>query len=181
VRFVPVDIEGACLIELEPREDERGLFARIWCRKEFEAHGLEPALAQCSISRNPRAGTLRGLHFQRAPYAEAKLVRCVGGAIFDVIVDLRPESPTYTGWIGATLDAENGSALYVPKGCAHGFQTLQDQTDVLYLISEPYAPEASTGVRWDDPVFGIRWPEAKVRTISDRDRTWPVYHPTRDT
>ncbi len=175
MRFVPVGLGGAYLIELEPHEDERGSFARIWCRDELAEQGLDPELAQCSVSRNPRAGTLRGMHFQRKPHEETKMVRCVSGAAFDVIVDLRPESPTRGRWFGATLDSERGSAMYVPKGFAHGFQTLVDDTDVLYLISHPYIPAAGTGVRWDDGALGIDWPEVPIRTISDRDRSWPDF------
>lgn len=177
MKFTPVGLEGAYLLELERYEDERGFFARAWCRDEFAEHGLEPVLAQCSISRNAVAGTLRGLHFQTGPYEEAKLVRCTAGAIYDVIVDLRPDSPTHTEWFGARLDAERGAALYVPKGFAHGFQTLLDGADVLYMISEPYEPAAATGVPFDDPAFGVAWP-AEVRTISERDRTWPAYSVT---
>jgi dTDP-4-dehydrorhamnose 3,5-epimerase len=170
-----VGVAGAYLVELEPKEDDRGFFARIWCRDEFAELRLNPEVAQVSISRNPRAGTLRGLHFQRAPHEEAKLVRCSRGAIFDVVVDLRPDSPTRGAWFGAELDEERGAALYVPEGCAHGFQTLVDDTDVLYLISYPYVPEAAAGVRWDDPVFAIGWPETPARTISQRDRSWPDF------
>jgi dTDP-4-dehydrorhamnose 3,5-epimerase len=179
MRFVPVPIEGAYLIELELHEDKRGFFARVWCRDELAEHGLDRELAQCSISRNPRAGTLRGMHFQRPPDEETKIVRCMSGAIFDVIVDLRPASPTYTSWFGAEIDSARGNAMYVPKGCAHGFQTLIDDTDVLYLISHPYAMETASGVRWDDPAFGIRWPDAGVRTISERDQAWRSYYPAR--
>jgi len=168
------------VLELERHEDERGFFARAWCRDEFADHGLVPELTQCSISRNSRAGTLRGMHFQRPPHEEAKLVRCTTGAIFDVIVDLRPDSLTYTEWVGVELDAERGNALYVPKGFAHGFQTLVDRTDVLYMISDPYVPEAASGVRWDDPAFAIEWPYKNMRTISDRDRSWPDHQPTVD-
>ena len=173
MRFVATELPDAFVLELERHEDERGFFARAWCRDEFAEHGLVPYLAQCSISRNALAGTLRGMHFQRAPHEEAKLVRCTSGAIFDVIVDLRPESPTYAEWLGVELDASRGNALYVPKGFAHGFQTLVDATEVLYMISDPYVPEAASGVRWDDPAFGIEWPETDARTISDRDRVWP--------
>jgi dTDP-4-dehydrorhamnose 3,5-epimerase len=175
VKFVATNLRDAFVLELERHEDERGFFARAWCRDEFEDHGLVPELAQSSISRNSRAGTLRGMHFQTAPHEEAKLVRCTAGAIFDVIVDLRPDSPTYTEWLGVELEAERGNALYVPKGFAHGFQTLVDETDVLYMISDPYVPEAASGVRWDDPAFAIEWPEAETRTISERDRAWPDY------
>jgi dTDP-4-dehydrorhamnose 3,5-epimerase len=175
MKFVPLGLAGAYVIELEPLRDERGFFARTWCRDELAAHGLNPVIAQCSTSHNDRAGTLRGLHFQRAPHAEAKLVRCTRGAIFDVIVDLRPGSPTHASWFGAELTEERGNAMYVPEGFAHGFQTLTDSADVLYMISERYAPAAAGGVRWDDPAFGIDWPEAAERTISERDRTWPDF------
>jgi dTDP-4-dehydrorhamnose 3,5-epimerase len=175
MKFVPLELVGAYLVELEPRRDERGFFARTWCRDEFAAHGLSSTLAQCSMSRNERAGTLRGLHFQLPPHQEAKLVRCTRGAIFDVIVDLRPGSATHAAWFGAELSDEAGTAMYVPEGFAHGFQTLTANADVLYMISEPYVPAASVGVRWDDPAFGIEWPEAAARTISERDRRWPDY------
>jgi dTDP-4-dehydrorhamnose 3,5-epimerase len=177
VRFIATELSGAYVLELERHEDERGFFARAWCRDELGDHGLVANLAQSSISRNSSAGTLRGMHYQRSPHEEAKLVRCTAGALFDVIVDLRPGSPTYTEWVGVELDAEIGNALFVPKGFAHGFQTLVDRTDVLYMISEPYAPEAASGVRWDDPAFAIEWPDADVRIISDRDRSWPDYSP----
>jgi dTDP-4-dehydrorhamnose 3,5-epimerase len=175
VRLVGLPIAGAHLVELEPHDDERGFFARLWGREEFAALGLNGDLAQVSVSRSTRAGTLRGLHFQRAPHEEVKLVRCTSGSIFDVIVDLRPASPTYRSWHGVELDAVRASALYVPEGCAHGFQTLTDDADVLYLISHPYVPEAAAGVRWDDPGFAIAWPEAEARTISARDRAWPDF------
>ena len=175
MRFVPTDLEGAFVIEPEPVEDERGFFARIWCRDEFHEHGLTAELAQCSVSGNARAGTLRGLHYQRAPYEEVKVVRCIKGAIFDVIVDLRPGSSTRAQWYGVELDAVGKRALYVPKGFAHGFQTLVDDTEVLYMISEPYNVVASEGVRWDDPAFAIEWPPAALRTLSERDRIWPGY------
>lgn len=175
MRFVETELEGAYLIELDRHGDERGFFARLWCRDEFAGAGLSSELAQCSISRSATAATLRGLHFQRAPHEEVKLVRCTSGAIYDVIVDLRPGSPTHGRWIGVELDADSGRALYVPKGFAHGFQTLVDDVDVLYMMSTPYAPEAASGVRWDDPFFQIDWPEAGSRTISERDLNWPSY------
>jgi dTDP-4-dehydrorhamnose 3,5-epimerase len=175
VRFVETPIPGAVVVELERHEDERGFFARIWDPDELAGAGLTPGLAQASISRSIREGTLRGMHFQVAPHEEAKLVRCLRGAIFDVVLDLRPDSPTYLGWHGVRLDEENGKALYIPEGCAHGFQTLAESSDVLYLISSPYVPEASSGVRWDDPAFGIQWPENSDRTIGERDRAWPDY------
>jgi dTDP-4-dehydrorhamnose 3,5-epimerase len=177
VIFVETRLPGAFLVELEPRKDERGAFARTWCRTEFAARGLSDEISQCSLSRNTRAGTLRGLHFQTEPHAETKLVRCTRGAIFDVIVDLRTESETEGEWLGVELSSSDGTALYVPKGFAHGFQTLVDETEVFYTMSDPYVPEASTGVRWDDPTLGIEWPEAQERIISERDLAWPDYAP----
>lgn len=174
--FTPTKLSGAHIVELERHEDDRGFFARTWCQDEFADHGLEPALAQCSISRNAVAGTLRGMHFQAAPHEEAKLVRCTAGAIFDVIVDLRPESTTYAEWIGVELDARSGRALYIPKGFAHGFQTLADESDVFYMISAPYVPEAGAGLRWNDPAFAIEWP-IPLSVMSERDRSWPDHVP----
>jgi dTDP-4-dehydrorhamnose 3,5-epimerase len=165
------------VVELERHEDERGFFARIWDPGELGSAGMTPDLAQASISRSTRAGTLRGMHFQASPHEEAKLVRCVRGAIFDVVLDLRPDSTTYLAWYGVRLDEDNGKALYVPEGCAHGFQTLVQDSDVLYLISSPYVAESSSGVRWDDPAFAIEWPEAAERTIGERDLAWPDYVP----
>lgn len=181
MRFVETRLPGAFLVELEPREDERGSFARTWCRDELAAQGLSIEVSQCSISRNTRAGTLRGLHLQTAPHEEVKLVRCTRGTIFDVIVDLRVGSDTEGEWIGVELAAAAGNALYVPKGFAHGFQTLVDETEVFYMMSDPYVAEASTGVRWDDPAFGIEWPHALERTISERDLTWPDWAAGRST
>jgi len=169
-------IAGARLIELEPAQDERGFFARIWCRRELAAHGLDVEIAQESLSYNARRATLRGLHFQRAPHEETKIVRCTRGATFDVIVDLRRSSATYLQWEGVELTAENRRALYVPKGCAHGFQTLTDDTEVLYQITSFFAPEAASGYRYDDPAFGIAWPLA-VAVISPRDLRWARFQP----
>ena len=169
-------ISGAFLIEPERREDERGFFARTWCRREFEEHGLDVQLVQCSISYNRTAGTLRGMHFQREPHAEAKLVRCTAGAIHDVILDLRPSSPTYLSWISVELTAANRLALYVPTGLAHGFQTLVDDAEVFYQISEFYHPESADGVRWDDPAFRIRWPLPHP-ILSSKDKQYPDYRP----
>ena len=177
MKFVETPLAGAYVIELEPIHDERGFFARTWCSEKLMVHGLVAEIAQCSLSRNTRRGTLRGLHFQRPPHEETKIVHCVAGAIFDVIVDLRPQSPTHARWFGVELDAESGRALYVPKGFAHGFQTLQEETDVEYSISVPYAPEYADGVAWDDPQFGIEWPAATSRVISERDLSWPRYTP----
>jgi dTDP-4-dehydrorhamnose 3,5-epimerase len=161
-------------IGLEPASDQRGFFARTWCRKEFEAHGLNPMLVQCSVSFNTRKGTLRGMHYQASPSAEAKLVRCTKGAIYDVVVDLRPSSRTYRKWTGAVLSAVNRHMMYVPEGCAHGFLTLEDESEVFYQMSEFYSPGSAKGVRWNDPAFQIAWPDA-IEVISERDRTYPDF------
>ncbi len=174
VKFLPTPIAGAWLIEMEPVEDERGAFARSFCREEFARHGLNPAVAQCSVSTNRRKGTLRGMHYQAAPHEETKLVRCTRGAIHDVILDLRPQSPTFRKWFAVELSADNRRMLYVPAGFAHGFQSLTDNTEVFYQISTPYHPESARGVRWDDPAFGIEWP-ATERIISDKDRHYPDF------
>ncbi len=174
--FTPAALPGAYIIDLEPITDERGFFARSWCGDEFAAHGLDPALAQCNISFNHRKGTLRGMHYQTAPHGEAKLVRCTMGAIHDVIIDLRPESPTYTQHVAVELTAENRRALFVPEGFAHGFQTLVDESEAFYQMSRSFVAGAASGVRWDDPAFSIAWPEDK-RTISERDRQWPDFVP----
>ena len=176
MRFRATDVIGAVVIEPERHEDERGFFARTWDSGEFVAQGLEGRLAQCSISFNRVRGTLRGLHYQAAPNEEAKLVRCTAGGIFDVCVDLRPASKTFLRWMGVDLTADNRLALYVPKGCAHGFLTREDDTEVAYQISEFYAPEAGRGVRWDDPTFGIEWP-GDVLVLNDRDRSYPDFVP----
>jgi len=170
--FRETPLKGAFLIEPERLEDERGFFARTFCRKEFEAHGLNPDIAQCSVSFNRRKGTLRGMHFQAAPHAEDKVVRCTEGAIFDVMIDLRPDSPTFKRWTATELTAENGRMFYIPAGFAHGFQTLHDNVEVLYQMSEFYHPECARGVRWDDPAFRIMWPETGERIISARDKAW---------
>jgi dTDP-4-dehydrorhamnose 3,5-epimerase len=167
-------LQGAYIVELEKIEDSRGYFARTWCRKEFEDHGLVPVIAQAKTSFNTTAGTLRGMHYQAAPYEETKLVRCTRGALYDVIVDLRPESSTYKRWIGVDLTASNGRMLYIPGNFAHGFITLEDETEVSYLVSEFYVPEADRGVRWNDPVFNIEWPRP-VEVISEKDTGWPDY------
>lgn len=170
--FHPTGVAGAFLVEIERIVDERGFFARTWCQDEFRAHGLNSALAQCSISYNQSKGTLRGMHYQIAPHEEAKLVRCTTGAIYDVAVDLRRGSPTFGAHAAAVLSAANRSMLYVPEGCAHGFLTLEDATEVTYQMSVPFEPSAARGVRFDDPAFGIRWP-AEVRVINQRDRSYP--------
>jgi dTDP-4-dehydrorhamnose 3,5-epimerase len=172
MHFKETVVSGAFAVEPDPIEDERGFFARTWCQQEFRVQGLNPRIAQCSISFNRHRGTLRGLHYQVTPYQEAKLVRCSAGAIYDVVLDLRPGSPTFGAHDGLVLTARNRLMLYIPEGCAHGFLTLEDDTEVAYQISEFYAPDAGRGVRWDDPAFGIRWPE-EVRVIAERDRTYP--------
>ena len=171
--FAATQLEGAWLIDIEPREDERGFFARIWCREELAAQGLDTEIAQESVSYNRRRGTLRGLHFQRSPHEETKIVRCTRGAIFDVIVDLRPHS-TFLRSQGFELTADNRSAIYVPKGFAHGFQTLADDSEVAYQISAFYAPEAAAGYRYDDKAFGVAWP-LPVTVIGERDLSWPAF------
>jgi dTDP-4-dehydrorhamnose 3,5-epimerase len=172
MNFRRTSISEAWVIEPERLEDERGFFARTWDPEVFAERGLNPQLAQCSISYNRARGTLRGLHYQAVPYEEAKLVRCTAGAIFDVAVDLRRDSSTFRDWFGVELSAENRLALYVPEGCAHGFVTLDDDSEVHYQISQPYVPEAARGVRWNDPAFGITWP-SEVVVINERDRSYP--------
>ena len=172
--FRETPLPGAWVLEPERFADERGFFARTFCRRDFAARGLEPAVAQCSVSYNHRRGTVRGLHFQIAPHEEVKLVRVTRGALWDVIVDLRPGSPTLRKHFAIVLSADLGNQLYVPKGMAHGFQTLEDATEVSYQISEPYAPEAARGYRWDDPAFAIPWPEPAT-VISEKDRSLPFF------
>jgi dTDP-4-dehydrorhamnose 3,5-epimerase len=174
VIFTPTTLKGAWLIEPERHADERGFFARTWCETEFAAHGLEGHWVQSSVSFNALKGTLRGLHYQRTPYEEVKLVRCTQGSVYDVIVDLRPESPNFKRHLAGVLTAAEGRALYIPKGFAHGFQTLEDETEVLYCMSEVYVPTAAAGVRWNDRAFGIMWPEG-ARRMSDRDGSYPDF------
>jgi dTDP-4-dehydrorhamnose 3,5-epimerase len=177
VRLAETPLAGAWVVELDRHEDERGFFARTFDRDEWAAHGMDPAVVQCSTSFNARAGTLRGMHFQAEPHGEPKLVRCTRGAIHDVIVDLRPGSPTHRRWFGIDLTAHDGTALYVPVGMAHGFQTLVDESEVLYMMGHEHVPESARGVRWDDPAFAIDWPEPPSggRTISERDAAYPAY------
>jgi len=171
VKFQPTPLGGAFLVEFDLLQDERGFFARSFCRREFETQGLNPCVEQCNVSFNRARGTVRGLHFQAAPHAEAKLVRCTQGAIWDVIVDLRRESPTYRRWYGVELSAANRRSLYAPEGVAHGFQTLTDDSEILYMMSAAYRPEAARGVPWNDPALGIEWPIANP-TMSERDRSF---------
>jgi dTDP-4-dehydrorhamnose 3,5-epimerase len=174
MRFQETPLSGAYLIELEPVGDPRGFFARAWCAREFSEQGLDPGTVQCNLSFNHQRGTLRGMHYQIPPHAETKLVRCIRGSIYDVIIDLRPESPTYTHWFGAELSADNRSMLYIPKGFAHGYQTMEDNTEVFYQVSEFYRPGSEGGVRWNDPRFGIEWP-LEVSVISAKDQALPDY------
>lgn len=172
--FTETKLKDAYVIEPERLEDERGFFARTFCEHEFAAHGLCTRFVQCNISFNKRKGTIRGMHYQVAPHAEAKLVRCTMGAIYDVIIDLRPGSPTFAQWVAVELTAQNRRMVYVPEGLAHGFQTLEDNTEVFYQMSEFYHPECARGVRWNDPAFGIKWPLTPV-IISARDQSYPDF------
>jgi dTDP-4-dehydrorhamnose 3,5-epimerase len=169
--FVETELNGAYILELERREDDRGFFARAFCQKEFEAHGLKPIIAQTNIASNRKKGTLRGMHFQHPPAAETKLVRCTRGAILDIIVDLRPESPTYLRHIAVELSEDNQRALFVPERFAHGYQALRDNTDTSYQVGEFYTPGSESGLRHDDPRLGLSWP-LPVTVISDKDRAW---------
>jgi dTDP-4-dehydrorhamnose 3,5-epimerase len=173
MRFTELILPGVWLIEPEPLADDRGFFARIWCERELRDHGLETRLAQCSVSFNRRRGTLRGIHYQKEPYNEAKLVRCTRGALFYVAVDLRRSSSAFGRHVGLELSADNRKMVYLPRGCANGIQTLEDETELVYQISEFYRPEYAVGVRWDDPELAIDWPVADP-VISDRDRSLPL-------
>jgi len=172
--FRETKLAGVFEIHIEPRTDERGFFARTWCQKEFSDHGLNSKLVQSSVSFNRQRGTLRGVHYQAAPFAETKVVRCTSGAIYDVVLDLREQSPTFKQWFATILNAENRHSVYVPEGCAHGFLTLKEDSEVLYQMSEFHHPDAARGVRWNDPAFQIAWPEP-VEVISERDRTYPDF------
>ena len=172
--FTETRIKGAFIIDIERREDHRGFFARSWCQREFKSYGLNPALVQINVGFNKRKGTLRGMHFQLAPLEEVKVVRCNMGAVYDVIIDLRPDSSTHKQWTGVELTADNHRMLYIPEGCAHGYQTTMDNSEIYYQTSQFYAPEYAVGVRYNDPVFGINWP-LEIEVISDADRSWPDY------
>jgi dTDP-4-dehydrorhamnose 3,5-epimerase len=172
LKFIETKLKGAYIIEPELIRDERGFFARSWCQKEFTERGLNPNLVQCNISFNLKKGTLRGMHYQAKPYEEAKLVRCTMGAIYDVIVDIRPESPTFKQWVAVELTAENRKMLYIPEGMAHGFQTLVDNTEVFYQMSEFYHPESATGLRWNDPELKIEWLIKEDLMISEKDQSY---------
>ena|SRR5215213_1200259 len=169
--FTETNVEGAFLLDVEKIEDERGFFARSWSGREIEAHHLNPRMVECNISFNKKKGTLRGMHYQAEPHAQAKLVRCTKGALYDAIVDLRPRSSSFKKWAAVELTADNHRMLYVPEGCAHGFQTLQDDTEIFYQMSAYYHPESARGVRWNDPAFSIEWPEDE-RIILLRDQNY---------
>ncbi len=172
--FTETKIKGAYLLEAELLSDDRGFFARSFCKEEFQRCGLETSIVQCNISYNKRKGTVRGMHFQTAPYQEAKIVSCTKGAIYDVVIDLRKDSGSFLKWFAVELSDKNFRLVYVPKGCAHGFQTLKNDTVVYYQMTEFFHPECARGVRWDDPAFGITWPLGK-KTISERDKQFPGY------
>jgi dTDP-4-dehydrorhamnose 3,5-epimerase len=177
MQFESTAVAEVYLVRPDRFDDERGYFARTWGADEFEARGLSTRVVQRNLSFNTHTGTLRGMHYQRPPYAEVKLVSCLVGAIFDVAIDLRPDSPTYCRWVGAELRADSGAMLYVPEGCAHGYLTLEPRTTVEYLVSELYHPEAAGGVRWNDSHFGVRWP-AEPTLIAQRDRSYPDFQPS---
>jgi len=172
--FRETRLAGAFEIDVEPKSDERGLFARTWCQKEFADRGLEANVVQCSLSFSPRKATLRGMHYQAVPHSETKVVRCTRGSIYDVVLDLRPESPTFKDWVAIVLSAENRKTMYVPEGCAHGFLTLEDETEVFYQMSEFHDMEFARGVRFDDPAFQIDWPK-RIEVISERDGNYPNF------
>ena len=174
MRLVETPIGGAFVIELDRIEDQRGYFARLWCEEVFADHGLKASMVQSNVGVSTKAGTLRGLHLQVAPHAEIKVVRCPRGAVYDVIVDLRADSPSYLRWFGAELSAGNGRSIYVPEGCAQGYLTLEDDSEIYYHTSDFYHPESATGVRYDDPAFGIEWPRG-IEVISEQDRKWPMH------
>lgn len=173
MNFKKTPITGAYVVDIEPKGDERGFFARGFCQQEFEALGLNSKIVQANIGVSRQRGTLRGLHYQAAPYAETKLIRCTAGAVFDVIVDLRPASSSYRKWLGVELAADTRRMLYVPEGCAHGYLTLVDNTEIFYLVSQFYSAESERGLRWNDPAFGIEWPITQDLVISEKDRRWP--------
>jgi dTDP-4-dehydrorhamnose 3,5-epimerase len=174
--FTPLEIIGAFLVELKPITDERGFFARAYCQKEFADQGIHEPMVQANVSHNKLRGMLRGLHWQTEPHAEAKFVRCIQGAIFDVMVDVRPDSATYKQWYGVELTDSNNKALYIPPGCAHGYQVLDDNTNVLYQVSAFYAPESERGARWDDPSFNIDWPIKDNVLLSEKDKQWAAFN-----
>jgi dTDP-4-dehydrorhamnose 3,5-epimerase len=173
--FKKTKLKGIFIIELEKHRDERGYFARTWCRNEFKENGLNSNLAQANTALSFQKGTLRGMHYQIAPYEETKIIRCIRGSVFDVVIDIRPDSITYGQWLGVELSFENQTMLYVPEGFAHGYKTLENNSEVFYLVSQFYTPDAERGIRWDDPAFNITWPETSDLIISEKDKNWPDY------
>ena len=172
MKFTPTPVDGAYVLDVNRIGDERGYFGRLWCENEMREQGLVAKIRQSNIGFSPQAGTLRGLHYQRAPHEEVKIVRCTRGSVFDVVVDVRPQSPTFRRWFGIELNPDNASMLYVPEGCATGYLTLEDNSEIYYNTSAIYAPEAATGVRYDDPAFQIDWPR-EITVLSDNDKNWP--------
>lgn len=173
--FIETKLKGAFVVELEKYSDDRGFFSRAWCQKEFKEQGINSQFVQANIGFSKNSGTIRGIHYQIAPFEEAKLVRCIRGAIFDVVLDLRPELPSFKQWFGVELSDENRKMLYVPEGCAHGYQTLVDNTEVFYQVSQVYSPESERGIRWNDPEFDIEWPIDEDLVISEKDQNWPDF------
>lgn len=173
MKFIQTPLEGAYVVELEKREDERGFFARAFCVDEFAEHGLKTEIKQSNLSGSVQKGTTRGLHYQVAPMAEVKFIRCIKGSVFDVLVDMRPESPTYKQWFGLELSEQNQTAIYIPEGFAHGHQTLEDNSQIMYLTTQVYSPEHERGIRWNDPAIGVEWP-LEPTVVSDKDQSWPL-------
>ena len=173
--FIETKLKGAFVVELEKYSDDRGFFSRAWCQKEFKEQGINSRFVQANIGFSKNSGTIRGIHYQIAPFEEAKLVRCIRGAIFDVVLDLRPELPSFKQWFGVELSDENRKMLYVPEGCAHGYQTLVDNTEVFYQVSQVYSAESERGIRWNDPEFDIEWPIDEDLVISEKDQNWPDF------
>jgi len=174
MKFIETKLKDAYIIEIEPISDDRGFFARSWCQQEFSNRGLNPNLVQCNISFNLKKGTLRGMHYQANPHEEAKLVRCIRGAIYDVIIDIRPDSSTFKDWLSVDLNADNRKMLYIPEGFAHGFQTLDDNSEVFYQMSNFYHPESARGIRWNDPEFQLEW-QIESKIISERDLSYKFW------
>jgi dTDP-4-dehydrorhamnose 3,5-epimerase len=174
VRFTTTAVEGVVVVEIDRISDDRGFFARVWCQDEFAQQGLEADWVQANVGRSVRAGTLRGMHYQGEPHAEVKLVRCTRGEVYDVALDLRPSSPSYLKWVGVTLGADDHTMLYIPEGCAHGYQTLADDSEIVYSTTARYAGDAATGARYDDPAFGIEWP-LPVEVLSEQDAGWDLW------
>lgn len=175
MKFKAAPLKGVFVIDIDRNEDERGFFARAWCQQEFQDHGINADFVQANLALSKKRGTLRGMHLQLPPYAEGKLVRCIQGAVFDAIIDLRIDSPTYKQWFGLELSSENGKALFVPERFAHGYQSLVDNTMTFYHVTQFYAPEFESGIRWDDPAFGIQWPVTENPVVSEKDRHWPDF------